>query len=134
MKYLIASLVVCLAVGTGVLAQQNSPTQQNPPTPPPAEVALTGCVIQGSSPSVLIFHNARKDAKDPADKGVKYLLMIADPDMNIRGHVNHQVEITGTTDGKPAPPADQKVEEKDLPILTVKTLTMIAPTCATPVR
>ena len=134
MKYLIASLVVCLAAGTGVLAQQNPPTPQTKPIPPPVEVALTGCVIQGSSPSVLVFHNARKDPKDPAEKGVKFLLMVTDPDMNIRGHVNHQVEVTGTTDGRPAPPADQKVEEKDLPVLTVKTLTMIAPTCATPVQ
>jgi hypothetical protein len=125
MKYLVASLVVCLAA-VGVYAQQNPPTEQRKP----AEVEVTGCVVQGSSPSVQILQNARQDPKDPTEKGLKFLLMPASADLSIKGHLNHEVRVIGVSDGRPAPTMDQKVEEKDLPVLQVKTLVMIAPTCA----
>jgi hypothetical protein len=108
--------------------------QQQDPPPPPAqqkpatqELILTGCLIQGTAPTVFIFDNAKKDPKSPTEKAVKYVVVPSAQDLNLRPHLNHQVEIVGVWDGKTAPTG--KVEEKDLPRFTAKSVTMVADTC-----
>jgi hypothetical protein len=97
-------------------------------------VTLTGCLVQGSAPTVFLFENAKIDPKDKAEKGVKYLVMVSDEDLNLRTHLNHEVELVGKVELKPEPPAGQKVTEKDLSIFTAKTLTKVSDTCGAPAK
>ena len=139
MKRLITTLGVCLAFGAGASAmqQQAAPpdpqAQTQPQKPTTEEITLTGCLVQGSTPTVFIFDNARKDPKSPTEKPVKYIVVAGPQDLNLRPHLNHEVRIVGVWDGKTAPtPTTGKVEEKDLPRFTAKTVTMVSDTC-TPV-
>jgi len=141
MKTFVSALAVCTLVA-GLAASQNPPVQ-NPPAsqnPPAAqtpqektmpELTLTGCLIQGSTPSVFIFDNVKKDPPSATEVPVKYIVVAGTEDLNLRENLNHEVRITGTGDGRVAPPAKQKAEEKDLPKLTAKSLTSIADTCST---
>lgn len=140
MKTLVTALTACTLV-VGLSAQQTPPPSQaaQPPQAPqteqkPAEVTLTGCLVQGSGPAVFVFENVRKDPKSTTEPAVKYMVVAAAADLNIRQHLNHEVRITGTPDTKVAPPTSQKVEEKDLPKLTAKNITMVAETCTAPGR
>jgi len=140
MKTALTALAVCVAVGASTAAfqqqQQTPPTQQqaqqivgdDQKTPP--DVTLTGCLVQGSTPSVFLFDNARKDLKDKAEKGVRYLVLIAGEDLDLRAHLNHEVTMTGRIELKPALPAGQKPAEKDLPTFATKNVTMVADTCS----
>jgi len=141
MKTAITTLAICAAVGLNVLANQQSQTQQPPPpppvqqqdpqTPPQTQVpdaTLTGCLIQGSGPTVFIIDNAKMDPKSTTEKGVRLVVVAATEDLNLLQHLNHEVRITGKVDGK-LPPAGTKVEEKDLPKLNAKALTMVSNTC-----
>ena len=146
MKTFITTLGVCFAIGAGASAMQQQqtappppPTQQQatPPALPPEaqtqkpateEIILTGCMVQGSTPAVFLFDNARKDPKSPTEKPVKYVLVAGSEDLKFPAHLNHEVRIVGVWDGRTAP-ATGKVEEKDLPRFTAKSVTMVADTC-----
>ncbi len=128
MKKMITGVFGSLVVATSIVAAQASqtPAQQMKPM----EVTITGCVTQGSGPSVFILDNARANAKDTNEKGKTYLLVAAE-DVSFRNHVNHEVTVTGAAESKvaPVPPAGQKVSEQDLPKLTATSVTMVAETC-----
>jgi hypothetical protein len=149
MKATVTTLVAAVALTLGTAAPQAAQTSQA--TPPaqaapqkqvPPEVVLTGCIVQGSSPTVFILDNAKKEPDNANEKGVKYLLASAVEDVDLRTHLNHQVRITGEVDVKvsadpvtappvpptPPPPTDP---EKVLPKLTAKSVTMVSDTCAT---
>jgi len=143
MKTALTALAVCVVVTATTAAFQQQ--QQTPPpaqqqaqgqqivgddqkTPP--DVTLSGCLIQGSTPSVFLFDNARKDLKDKGEKGVRYLVLIAGEDLDLRAHLNHEVTMTGRIELKPALPAGQKPTEKDLPTFATKNVTMVSDTCA----
>lgn len=138
MKTLATAIALAAVVGVG--AQQPPPTQQQqqqqqqqapaPQEKQQPELTLTGCLVQGSGPAVFIFEKAKKDPKDANERAVKYLVVSAAEDLNLRTHLNHEVRITGLWDGRPAPASAQKVEEKDLPRLSAKSLTMVADTCS----
>ena len=98
--------------------------------------------VQGSSPTVFIFENAKVNPSDANEKGVKFLLASVIEDVDLRAHLNHQVRITGEVDVKastdpvvvppvppvPPPPTDP---EKALPKLKAKSVTMVSDTCQT---
>jgi hypothetical protein len=128
MKRFAISLLGTLAVATSLVAAQNQPPAAKAPA---QDSSLTGCLIQGSGPSVFILDNARANAADKNEQGKTYLLAAATEDLSFRAQVNHEVTITGTADAKAAPmaPAGQKVAEKDLPKLTAKSITQVADTC-----
>ena len=141
MKTLVTALVVSVAV-VGLSAHQNPPPpvqqqQQQQATPPQQpqqqkmpDVVLTGCLVQGSTPSVFLFQNVRRDPKSTTEPAVKYVVVASTEDLNLRTHLNHEVQITGLSEvGKVAPPTTQKVEEKDLPRFSAKAVTMVADTC-----
>ena len=143
MKTVVTALVVCFALAvsaagfqgqTGQAGQtppQTPPTQQQPAMP---DVTLTGCIIQGSSPTVFIFDNAKKDPKSTTEKGVRYVAVVAAEDVDLRKNLNHQVQLTGQIELKAVPPAGQKVEEKDLPRFSAKALTSLSDTCGPALR
>lgn len=131
MKKLITTFAVCLSVGVGASAMQQAqtpPQDPQPQKPATQEITLTGCLIQGTTPTVFIFDKARKDPKSPTEKAVKYVVVPNAADLNLRPHLNHEVQIVGMWDGRTAPATD-KVEEKDLPRFTAKAVTMVADTC-----
>ena len=143
MKSVVTALALCfgLAVSTSAVQQTQQGQAQQAPQPPAApqtptmpELTLTGCLVQGSTPAVFIFENVRKDPKNAAERPVKYLVIAATEDLNLRAHLNHEVRILGTSDGRVAPPTNQKVEEKDLPKFSAKSLTMVSDTCSVPAR
>ena len=111
-----------------VLQQRTSP-----------ELALTGCIVQGSSPAVFLLDNAKKDPKDATEKGAKFFLSPSAPDINLRAHLNHIVRIAAVEDLKvsampvlepPSPNAPRPGEERTLPRLIVKTVTMVSEKCS----
>lgn len=145
MKNVVSALAVTLAIAAGAAALQAQ--QTTPPPPPPAaapmqetapappDVKLTGCLVQGSGPTVFIIENAKKDTKSTSEKGVSYMVLATAADVNLRDHLNHQVEISGKVAAKAAPVTGAgKIEEKDLPTLSAKTVTMVSNTCPTPSR
>ncbi len=158
MKAAVTTLAAVLAITlstAATYATQNPPTQTTPATQAtdqkqtPPEVTLTGCVVQGSSPTVFILDNAKKDPASATEKGVKYILASAVEDVDLRTHLNKEVRIVGEVDVKvkadpvtpavtpavtppvtptvPPVPADP---EKDLPKLKAKSVTMVSDTCA----
>jgi hypothetical protein len=148
MKIVLSAFLVSLAVGStaAVLSAQQPQPQQQPPTPPavsaqapqtpPAakdtvDVTLTGCLVQGSAPNVFVFQNAKKDSKSTAEKGVSYVVVASSETLNLRNHLNHEIQISGQSDGKIAPVSTERASETELPKLTAKNITMIANTCAT---
>jgi len=140
MKTALTTLAICAAIGVNALAVQNTQQnqqqqqqqQQQPPTPPQTPITdttLTGCLIQGSGPTVFIVDNAKADPKSTTEKGARFIVIAAAEDLNLRQHLNHEVRITGKVDGT-VPVAGTKVEEKDLPKLNAKAVVMVSNTCA----
>jgi hypothetical protein len=122
------------------LAQSTTPPPTQPPTQTPPqqtqvpkapEITLTGCIIQGSAPSIFILSGAKKDPDDPKELGVTYFLVADSEDLNFKPHLNHSVRLTGTAELKtpPVPPAGGKVAEKDLLKFTAKSATMVSDRC-----
>lgn len=145
MKRAVIGSVSALLFSAALAAQAT--TQQPPPQPPqqpPAaaqqaapkaqEITLVGCVAQGTSASVFLFENAVDPAKKD-DKARVLRIVGSGENMDFTPHLNHKVQIVGTLDTRTPPPpppvAGAKTEEKDLPVLTVKSVTHIATTCST---
>jgi hypothetical protein len=116
---------------------------------PAADVTLTGCLVQGSSPTVYILENARSGAAESSSmagasaeaKGLSYLVSATATTVDLKSQINHQVSVTGTTEkaaasvaaspsGEASASADRKMSEKDLPKLSAKTVIKIGDTCA----
>jgi hypothetical protein len=167
----ILSVFAALAIaGTMVAAQDANPARPQPqPTPQPVpqpsaspaeterDQVLTGCLIQGSGPTVFLLENAKMSAEitpamsspaspsqpgqsqsdrssqSAASGGRTYIVTAAStPAVDLRGQLNHQVTITGVAETKsmPTAAAGAKVDEKQLPKLTAKSIVKVADTCA----
>ena len=135
MKATITALAVILAVMSVTVAAE---ARQEPVRRVAPEVELTGCIVQGSSPSLFIFDNAKKDPKSTPEKGERYLLSVKGEDLNLRAHLNHQVTVTGEVDlrvsampeRRPSPSDPQgPAGERTLPRLIVKSVTMVSEKC-----
>ena len=134
MKNRIVALSVCFAVAaafgmTRILAAQESQL------PKFEEVSLTGCLVQGSGPSVFILENARTDPRDTSQKGRSYVLADGSMSISFRDHLNNEVRVDGEAEMKtpPAMPVGQRAKESDLPKLKATKVTHIATTCSAPV-
>lgn len=130
MKRTTVGVCLSLALATAMIAAQS----QNPPPMPQQkaapDVTLTGCLTQGTGPTVFLLENARRNAADRSERGMSYMLVEAGEDLALRTHINHEVSVTGTADAKvQAPPPGQKPSEKDLPKFSVKTVTDVADRC-----
>jgi hypothetical protein len=167
-RHVFAVAASVVLAGTFALAQSQtpqapgpSPAAQDPaPRPDPAprtqpapagsqdkatEVRVTGCLTQGSSPTVFVIENARMSSDPKTAEGKKYIVVMADA-AGLRNQLNRQVTITGTTDkamavttppaGKPDAPrpgaaAQDRDSESDLPRFSAKTIVRVADVCAT---
>jgi len=124
-------------------AAQPAPSSQAPSVP---EIRITGCLTQGSSPTVFILDNARMSTDAKTAEGKKYIVVMTDA-AGLRGQLNRQVTITGLADEKktsvtvttppagtpdaPGPAVEVKVEERDLPRFSAKTIVRVADVCTT---
>jgi hypothetical protein len=148
MKQHIVTFLAAMTAATALVAAQST---QNPPPAPPAappaaagnqerqqtpDVTLTGCLIQGSGPTVFILDKAKDSTADRTAPGQSYVLTSGAESVAFKDHVNHEVSISGTTEAKAKmmPAAGQKAAEKDLPKFTAKTVTMIADKCTAPTQ
>lgn len=146
MKRNLLGMLVAIALAAPLVAAQQ---QTTPPPPPPQttatpaapqdpktnpkDITLTGCVIQGSAPTVFLLDNARVNTQDPSEKGRTFVIVEATQDLNVKTHLDHEVTITGKAEDKipPIPKPGERVAEKDLPRLQVSSLTMVADRCTT---
>ena len=133
MKKYLVTLVVCLAVAAG-LAASATVSGREQKSMNYKEVSLTGCLVQGSGPSVFILQNAKADPRDSSEKGRSYLLAGGSVYISFREHLNDEVRIDGSAEQKdsPAQSAGQSVREADMPKLKVTKVTHIATTCSSP--
>lgn len=173
MKRNVLSLFAGIAMaGTFVAAQAaQQPTSQPAPAPQAEEpaaaaprqapapqareaarpdVTLSGCLVQGSSPSTFILENAKSSAADSGAmasasasgreaKGLSYLVSATATSVDLKSQLNHQVSITGTADaaamssapsGQAGASADRSKSEKDLPKLSAKSVIKLGDTCS----
>ena len=131
MRLPIVALVVCFVVAAGfavpgTLAGQESQTSKA------KEVSLTGCLVQGSSPSVFILENAKADPRNSDERGRSYLLASGSMAVSFSAHLNNEVRVEGKAEAKdePAQPAGERVKESDLPKLTATKIMHVASTCS----
>jgi len=149
MKRQLIAFAGSLVMAAAVVAAQGTPPQGAPPQTPPAspnqpqrtvpeaktgqtaDVVLTGCLIQGTGPAIFLLDNAKISANDPAEHAQTYMLKTDAEDVNFKTHLNHEVTITGSSMAMKAaqPPAGKKADEKDLPTLSAKSLTMVSDRC-----
>ena len=130
---------------------QTQPVTQTPPrqAPPPVttpssqdkddkdmDVTLTGCIIQGSGPTVFVLDNAKTASQSAAEKGKTYVLAASGEDVDFLKNINHKVTVSGSAETKtaPMPQPGQKVNEKHLPKLKAKTVVSIADSCTADAR
>ena len=155
---LLAALAVA---GTFVSAQDPAPASQDPAVTvqvqqPAASSAsdskdttLVGCLVQGSGPNVFIIENAKASSAPASEKGKSYVLAVAPGSTSIdfRTQLNRQVRIVGLTEGgavtvassgaaRPSttvetPTATVRIEEKDMPKFSARTVARLGDTCVT---
>jgi hypothetical protein len=133
MKFPIVALAVCLVAAGGLVMPDVLAGQQSQP-PKSKEVSLTGCLVQGSGPSVFILENAKVDPRDSTEKGQRYLLTSSSMSISFSQHLNSEVKVDGKAEMKdrPAQAADERMNESDLPRLTATKITHVASTCSSP--
>jgi hypothetical protein len=132
MKRQILGVIIGSSLATALVAAQGA---QTPPAAAPSqgdkvkEVAVTGCLVQGSAPAIFLLEDARMNPEDKGEKAKTYFLSAAATDL--KANLNKEVRIAGQAETKepPAPPAGKKVAEADLPKLAVKTITAVADRC-----
>lgn len=131
----LAAILIAAAGVAIVLAQRSSQT--------PAGVTVTGCLRQGSGPSVFILRGAavpgmstesgeapRFDASsDSTPTSTDYLLVSVPSRVDLAAHLNHKMEVSGQT-GDAAPPAGANAAEKALPRLAVSDAREVATSCS----
>jgi hypothetical protein len=141
---LLASVVVA---GTAIAAQGNQGGGQAPASPPaagqqptvtvqtpaqkPAEISITGCLVQGSTPTVFILENAKVSATS-TDKPQSWVLEVAPgTKIEFQPELNHQVTIMGIAENRAGATVvvGQKVAEKDMLKFTARTIVKVADTC-----
>ena len=142
MKHRIVILGAAFAVATSIVAAAQTQSQSQPPAQDQTQqkvktedLTLTGCVIQGSGPTVFVFENARVNPANREEKPRHYVLLTTTEDLELRPHLNHQVMLVGKGEIKilPTLKPGEKYKEIDLPRFTVVRVTEVATTC-TPAR
>jgi len=134
LKPVLATLFLCLAIPAMALAfaavqdQVNKPIEQQ--LPKTVEVTVTGCLIQGSAPTVFLLDNARMNPKDSKEAAKRYIFTSEVEDTPLKDLMNHEVTATGVvtarSDVRPLP---NPATERDLPVLTAKSIATIADRC-----
>lgn len=134
-KPLFATLFLCLAIPAMALAfaavaDQVGAKPMDQQLPKTIDVTVTGCLIQGVDPKTFLLDNARLNPKDSREVAKRYLLTSDVEDMPMKDLVNHEVTATGVvvsrSDVRPLP---NPPNDKDLPVLTAKSIATLADRC-----
>lgn len=125
------SLLTTACVGAAVAALTVVAGAQTPKT---SDVTVTGCLIQGATETSFVLDNARMNPKDEKETGKRYLLVSHIEDMPLKNLLNHEITATGVVATPPGatasmPPVTPPVTEKNLPVLTAKTIATVADRC-----
>lgn len=132
MKRQLIGVFAGLITATALVAAQGGASQTAPQDPQKSsDVTFTGCLIQGSAPTSFILDRARIDPQSRTEKARTFVVVASAEDLNLAQHVNHEVTVMGQAEQKtaPEPQPGKKVDEKDLPKLQAKSLTMVSDTC-----
>lgn len=129
MKPFISALAVCLVAGTASSGAQQQ-QQQTPPPPERPEITVTGCLAQGSMPSVFILENAKSSSGTTQETSMRYIVLAESKAVDLLKHVNNEVQLKGSPEGVIPPPEKQR-DEKTLPKLRATALLLVSNTCAT---
>jgi hypothetical protein len=136
-RHVIGVFASVMAASALIAAQSGTtPPQQSATAKPSAEVTVTGCLTQGSSPAVFILDNARQKPDDKTEKAQSYVLVAGSEDLPLPANLNHEVSVSGSADATVTtpPPAGQKVTEKDMPRFSAKNITLVADRCTSESR
>ncbi|MCC7186056.1 MAG: hypothetical protein IT185_07455 [Acidobacteria bacterium] len=131
MKSFMSALAVCLVAGAVSVWAQQQQQQQPPPQTERPEITVTGCLTQGSMPSVFILDNAKPAAATTGttqQTSTRYLVIAEGKDVDLLKHINNEVQLRGAPEGVIPPP--EKRDEKNLPRLRTTSLMLISNTCA----
>lgn len=131
MKSFVSALAVCLVAGAVSMGAQQQQQQQPPPQTERPEITVTGCLTQGSMPSVFILDNAKPAAAATGttqQTSTRYLVIAEGKDVDLLKHINNEVQLRGSPEGVIPPP--EKRDEKNLPTLRTTSLMLISNTCA----
>ena len=135
MKKSVFGVIVGSLFAAATIAAQGQSVQQpqQPQQDKPKDVTVTGCVIQGSSPTVFLLDAARFNPQSKEEKARTYVIVAGTEDLMLGNHLNKEVTVTGEAELKtpPTPAAGQKVQEKDLPKFTAKAVSVVADRCTT---
>ncbi|MEO7190603.1 MAG: hypothetical protein ABI051_06070 [Vicinamibacterales bacterium] len=119
--------------------------------------SLTGCLVQGSGPSVFLLENARMASQASSEAGKTYIVSkAAAADVDFMKNLNHKVTISGAAEevkviampstvtvqtskeegkasvGVSAQSGVNKTDEKVMPKLSAKSIVSIGDTCTAP--
>lgn len=124
-----AFAVAATPVGTSAQSGQSGATPV-PPMPQTTDMTVTGCLLQGSAPTVFLLDNARIDPKDSKESPKKYLIVSQVEDVQLKDLVNHEVTATGAVKARAdVQPVTPPPSEKDLPVLTARSLASVSDRC-----
>lgn len=93
----------------------------------PKELTFEGCLTKGAEGQLLLT-NAHSVGGVMAGAGLRFRLQSAHEGIPLQPHLNHVVQITGPLEGV-MPPAGRTVPDRELPLIRVKTLSMISNEC-----
>ena len=143
MKRTLFGLFASLAVAGTLVAAQDvaAPPASSPQVPASQDqkkpdTTLTGCLVQGSTPTIFILDDAKTSTDGPSVKGKTYIVEAANAPIDFKAQLNHRVSIVGIAELRLAAEAPmpegvgQKVNEKDLPKLSAKSVLKLADTCS----
>jgi hypothetical protein len=141
-------------VGVGAQTPEQKPADKQMPDKSAQTVTITGCVREGDTPSSFVLSNVDPSALTPragatgttgtpsapaaSSAGTASVLLAATSDIDLKKHVGHKVEITGTiapakpeagTSGTPAPEAD-KDKSKAAHKLNVRSVKHVSESCS----
>ena len=127
----IASFAMAALCATFVAAQEGMPKQGSRETAPrTVDLTVTGCVIEGTDAGTFVLSNVRA-TPDVRDVPRAFRLVSSGEEMDFTLHSNHQVQAAGTAEFKPPPdgPPGGRVDPRDLPAFSVRTIRSVSDRC-----
>lgn len=121
---LVATFVSVLLAG-GAVAAQSSALHSGKPK----EMAVTGCLIQGSTPDILLLDDARFNPQNKDEKTRTYVIVAGVPDLPLRAFLNKEVRVTGEAPLKTDDATGPKTSERSLPKLSARSIAPVADRC-----
>jgi hypothetical protein len=121
MNFLPALLVVSLLVPATGLQTQDPPQK-------PKELTFEGCLSKGATEGSLLLKNAHAVGGTIAGTALQFRLIPDNEGIDLQSHLTHVVQVSGPMEGT-IPAAGRTVPERELPLIRVRTVSMISNEC-----